>query len=220
MTSSLMIYRDTYACLEAYDRETENIAFESLQSDMTAIAEDLNPKLADYSAKYNAAFSAGKYDDALDALNELEKIVKTWKNRLNALPAEAMSKTILRTTVKIAATLVSIFIICKIGRIQDFIKTALINMGASKGVVFVGAIVGGAAATHKPFSFLFDEVVKFFMTRVKKDEKAQYKNDPNHHNATYVAAQVGLDRWLQGISVLKSDLKNLQADAKKNSESK
>lgn len=220
MVSSLMVYRDTYTCLEAFDRATESFAMESLQSDMTDIAKDLNPKLADYSSKYNAAFSAGKYDEAMDALNELEKIVKTWKGRLNALPAEAMSKTVLRTTVKIAAILVSIFIIAKTGRIQNFIQTSLLRMGAGPGLAVVGSIVGGSVATYKPFSVIFGEIAKFFTTRVTKDEKSRYKDDPNHHNATYVAAQVGLDRWIEGIGILKSDLKNLQAEAKKNPESK
>ena len=213
-------YRMIKQCLESYDCESDSIAMENLNRDLVDIAKDLNPQINNAVARYQAAYNAEKYDEAMSILNEIEGCVRTWKRRLSALPAESMSKTIIRTTVKITAILISIFVIAKTGRITSFFTRTLTSMGASNAMIGIGSVAGGIAVTQPAWSTIFKNVAKFLANRVSKDDRERYKDDPNHHNATYVAAQVNLDKWMEGVAILKSDLKKLQEEAKKNPESK
>lgn len=215
MNSVFSYYKDAYLALESFDQNTD-IAIESLNGDMQSIAEDLNPKLMDASGRYNAAIHSGDYDSALKALNELESVVKTWKSRLNALPAEAISKTIIRTTVKMASVLVSCIFIINSRTIRNFVKTWIMSHGGKEWIAkFISSginfAVGGEA-----FSTIFKAISGLFLhlANTTGGDKSQYKDDPNRHNGTYIAAQVGLDTWLKNVETAKNEIRKIQTEEK------
>lgn len=217
MASAFSYYKDAYIALETFDRaDINDIAIESLNSDMRSIAEDLNPKLMDASGRYNAAINSKDYDGALKALTEIESIAKTWKSRLNALPAESLSKTIIRTTVKIAAVLVSCYVITHSRLLQGLVRKWIIERGGKEVVASIAAFGVDLVAQTKSFSTIFGEIANFMIKRtaLKGGDKSQYKDDPNRHNGTYIAAQVGLDTWLKNVETAKNEIRKIQAEEK------
>lgn len=217
MASVFSYYKDAYIALETFDRaDINDIAIESLNSDMRSIAEDLNPKLMDASGRYNAAINSKDYDGALKALTEIESIAKTWKSRLNALPAESLSKTIIRTTVKIAAVLVSCYVITHSRLLQGLVRKWIIERGGKEVVAGIAAFGVDLVAQTKSFSTIFREITNFMIKRtaLKGGDKSQYKDDPNRHNGTYIAAQVGLDTWLKNVETAKNEIRKIQAEEK------
>lgn len=217
MASVFSYYKDAYIALETFDRaDINDIAIESLNSDMRSIAEDLNPKLMDASGRYNAAINSKDYDGALKALTEIESIAKTWKSRLNALPAESLSKTIIRTTVKIAAVLVSCYVITHSRLLQGLVRKWIIERGGKEVVAGIAAFGVDLVAQTKSFSTIFGEITNFMIKRtaLKGGDKSQYKDDPNRHNGTYIAAQVGLDTWLKNVETAKNEIRKIQAEEK------
>lgn len=215
MASVFSYYKDAYIALETFDRaDINDIAIESLNSDMRSIAEDLNPKLMDASGRYNAAINSKDYDGALKALTEIESIAKTWKSRLNALPAESLSKTIIRTTVKIAAVLVSCYVITHSRLLQGLVRKWIIERGGKEVVAGIAAFGVDLVAQTKSFSTIFGEITNFMIKRtaLKGGDKSQYKDDPNRHNGTYIAAQVGLDTWLKNVETAKNEIRKIQAE--------
>lgn len=217
MASAFSYYKDAYIALETFDRaDINDIAIESLNSDMRSIAEDLNPKLMDASGRYNAAINSKDYDGALKALTEIESIAKTWKSRLNALPAESLSKTIIRTTVKIAAVLVSCYVITHSRLLQGLVRKWIIERGGKEVVAGIAAFGVDLVAQTKSFSTIFGEIANFMIKRtaLKGGDKSQYKDDPNRHNGTYIAAQVGLDTWLKNVETAKNEIRKIQAEEK------
>lgn len=217
MASVFSYYKDAYIVLETFDRvDINDIAIESLNSDMRSIAEDLNPKLMDASGRYNAAINSKDYDGALKALTEIESIAKTWKSRLNALPAESLSKTIIRTTVKIAAVLVSCYVITHSRLLQGLVRKWIIERGGKEVVAGIAAFGVDLVAQTKSFSTIFGEIANFMIKRtaLKGGDKSQYKDDPNRHNGTYIAAQVGLDTWLKNVETAKNEIRKIQAEEK------
>lgn len=217
MASVFSYYKDAYIALETFDRaDINDIAIESLNSDMRSIAEDLNPKLMDASGRYNAAINSKDYDGALKALTEIESIAKTWKSRLNALPAESLSKTIIRTTVKIAAVLVSCYVITHSRLLLGLVRKWIIERGGKEVVAGIAAFGVDLVAQTKSFSTIFGEITNFMIKRtaLKGGDKSQYKDDPNRHNGTYIAAQVGLDTWLKNVETAKNEIRKIQAEEK------
>ena len=217
MASAFSYYKDAYIALETFDRaDINDIAIESLNSDMRSIAEDLNPKLMDASGRYNAAINSKDYDGALKALTEIESIAKTWKSRLNALPAESLSKTIIRTTVKIAAVLVSCYVITHSRLLQGLVRKWIIERGGKEVAAGIAAFGVDLVAQTKSFSTIFGEITNFMIKRtaLKGGDKSQYKDDPNRHNGTYIAAQVGLDTWLKNVETAKNEIRKIQAEEK------
>lgn len=217
MASVFSYYKDAYIALETFDRaDINDIAIESLNSDMRSIAEDLNPKLTDASGRYNAAINSKDYDGALKALTEIESIAKTWKSRLNALPAESLSKTIIRTTVKIAAVLVSCYVITHSRLLLGLVRKWIIERGGKEVVAGITAFGVDLVAQTKSFSTIFGEITNFMIKRtaLKGGDKSQYKDDPNRHNGTYIAAQVGLDTWLKNVETAKNEIRKIQAEEK------
>lgn len=217
MASVFSYYKDAYIALETFDRvDINDIAIESLNSDMRSIAEDLNPKLMDASGRYNAAINSKDYDGALKALTEIESIAKTWKSRLNALPAESLSKTIIRTTVKIAAVLVSCYVITHSRLLLGLVRKWIIERGGKEVVAGIAAFGVDLVAQTKSFSTIFGEITNFMIKRtaLRGGDKSQYKDDPNRHNGTYIAAQVGLDTWLKNVETAKNEIRKIQAEEK------
>lgn len=219
MSSSLLAYKDACTAIENYDIkfDSEWPALESLQTDMESIAEDMNPKLQDAAGRFNAAVTAEKYDDAINALTDIENIAKTWKKRLAALPPESMSKTVLRTTGKVAAVLVSCLVLAASPTINASITGWFAHSFKSLAATKVVLLIKDITVNGKAFGVLFRAISSLFMKIAHSGDANganAYKNDPNHHNANYVAAQVGLDEWLSKVALAKAELRKMQAGQK------
>lgn len=204
--------------MEAYDAETESMAMESLNGDIVDISNDLQPKMNEAASRYTLAVANKQYDDALNALNDIEAISRTWKARLSALPPEAKSKTIIRTTIKIIATIAACMLIIR----SKLITAKAINMLARMGVsisiggkvVNVAMFIAGSYSWSRIFSAIA-EALTALCSKKKDPRKEAYKDDPNAHNANYLGFQMQLDQWIDAVQDARAEIRKEQAEAAK-----
>lgn len=186
----MSIYSQTYAAMESFDSDWPSIALEAVNvnNEVDSLMNSLNERLSRATATLNAAYDAKDWKKAHAAVDEMEKCIVEWRNKLRSIPDESKWRKGLKVTAKIAASVGAAVVIFHSDKLRSTFMQGLqmlkVPDGAAKHVAssINGTIQGTAIRT-------IVGGVKSIFGKIMGD------GDKHSDNKRYMAAHASLDNW-------------------------
>lgn len=194
----MSIYSETYAACEAFDREWDEMAMEGVNvtNEVDKIMADFNTRLSKDTATFNAAYDAKKWKEAHAALDDIEKSIQEWKNKLRSIPDESKWKKGLKLTAKIAATVGAAIVMLKSDKLRKLFAAGLKKINVPESNADFGAMMLNNTAQGKAFGIINKSVQSVFGAISGKAEK-------HGDNKAYMAAHASLDEWIKNCKEIR-----------------
>jgi hypothetical protein len=219
---------DTFVYMHTYSEALESVnalttdddeALESFKGKAKKLNKSYQKEMNELYAQLNAAYRAEQYDDALARADDIEKLIREWKAELKDLPPDSKFSIGVRVTASILVTIFGIMAFIKTPSIAVSLGKLCKKLGMSQAVIgsktgmhaittAAGAISG--AGIGVTYGMLMQYLMpKSMVSQLVKTNPtvAQYKEDPNGKNSSYIIMQNSLDESLKVLDTVKDEIR-------------
>ena len=186
----MSIYSQTYAAMEAFDVDWPSIALEgvNVNNEVDNLMASLNERLSRDTATLNAAYDAKDWKKAHAAVDDMEKVIVEWRNKLRSIPDESKWVKGLKVTAKIAASVGAAVVLLNNDKLRGAFMQGLQKLKVPEGAAKHITSSLTASASGTAMRTLVGNVKSVF---------GKIMGDGERHgdNKQYMAAHASLDEW-------------------------